>query len=234
MHKNYAQIRWLESGEPYSELFDDIYFSHSNGLEESEYVFIQQNQLPQRWLKREKFSIAELGFGSGLNFLATINCWHLNSLSNSCLNYFSFEKYPFSRNDYQQMAKLIDNHWPHLSKYHQLLAQLYPLQRPIQNIYLMDGKIKLTLFYDDACTAMENLDTLIDAWYLDGFDPKKNSQLWNQSIYQQIVKHSNQQASFSTYTAAGHVRRGLKEAGFAVKKAKGIGQKREMLTGILE
>jgi len=238
MNVKNASIKWLDTGEPYSTQFEDIYFSMDNGLEESEYVFLKHNQLPQRWAENKSFNIAELGFGSGLNFLATLNYWHRHQPRNSQLNYFSFEKYPFSQADFIKMKNLIKSRWPQLLIGYQTLESLYPIKTSIQHLQFFGGSMNLTIYFMDAFSTLSDKHLIqgsknIDAWYLDGFDPCKNEQLWNQSVYQQIQFHSRANSTFSTYTAAGHVRRGLMQAGFKVSKVKGFGKKREMLTGVL-
>ena len=233
-----AAIKWLESGEPYSLQFEDIYFSNQGGLEESEYVFVSQNQLAQRCLNTDSFTIAELGFGSGLNFLATLKTWQ-NIADNHChLNYISFEQYPFSAADFNQMGKLIENRWPELSIYYQELLSQYSTQHSPLQLRLCAAKVSLTLIFDEAFKQLKNSDCkkllpAVDAWYLDGFSPPLNTSLWNENIYQQLVSYSRPGTTFSTYTAAGHVRRGLIAAGFTVEKYKGFGEKRDMLKGVL-
>jgi len=231
-----APLKWLESGEPYSLQFEDIYFSNQGGLEESEYVFVQQNQLPQRWLDGSSFTIAELGFGSGLNFLATLKCWQSDQSNHCPIHYVSFEKHPFSKQDFETMGKLIESRWPKLLNEYQLLSKLYPITDSPQQLQLFDGKVCLTLIFDDALNQLSSTNCkylldMVDAWYLDGFAPQQNTTLWNDNIYQQIRRYSHKNTTFSTYTAAGHIRRGLLAAGFTVEKFKGFGVKREMLKG---
>lgn len=231
-----ASITWLETGEPYSSQFDDIYFSRHDGLQESQYVFIQQNHLPQRWDKPQNLTIGELGFGSGLNFLASIDCWLAHATQDSEVTYVSFEQFPFSYTDYQQMGHLLKNRWPQLLPIFTELEALYPLRQNYQELYLCNHRVHLKLFFQDALSCLQNEPSpsripKIDAWYLDGFDPRKNTELWNSELYHQIARYSQSATTFSTFTAAGHVRRGLMEVGFEVCKQKGFGRKREMLNG---
>ncbi|MEZ9479252.1 bifunctional tRNA (5-methylaminomethyl-2-thiouridine)(34)-methyltransferase MnmD/FAD-dependent 5-carboxymethylaminomethyl-2-thiouridine(34) oxidoreductase MnmC [Vibrio splendidus] len=236
-----AELEWNESGTPVSDQFDDVYFSNVNGLEETRYVFLKQNHLPERWLEHQqrRFVIAETGFGTGLNFLAVWQWFDAFIKDNPQamtkeLHFISFEKYPLNKED------LIKAHqsWPELAEYATQLQEHYPIALPeCHRIVLGDGAITLDLWFGDIKDCMPNVSTphegLVDAWFLDGFAPSKNPEMWNQNLFNGMAKLAKQDCSCATFTAAGFVRRGLIEAGFAMKKVKGFGTKREMIAGRL-
>ncbi|MGL6316232.1 bifunctional tRNA (5-methylaminomethyl-2-thiouridine)(34)-methyltransferase MnmD/FAD-dependent 5-carboxymethylaminomethyl-2-thiouridine(34) oxidoreductase MnmC [Vibrio sp. WXL103] len=234
-----AQLDWNEAGTPVSDQFDDVYFSNVNGLEETRYVFIEQNHLPSRWQSYEqrRFVVAETGFGTGLNFLATWQAFeqfrqqHPESALKE-LHFISFEKFPVKLDD------LVKAHqaWPELAKYAEQLQAHYPIAVPeCHRIVLADGAITLDLWFGDIKDCMPLVPTsdqgVVDAWFLDGFAPSKNPEMWNQQLFDGMANLAKSEATCATFTAAGFVRRGLIESGFAMKKVKGFGTKREMLAG---
>ncbi|MCU7939590.1 MAG: tRNA (5-methylaminomethyl-2-thiouridine)(34)-methyltransferase MnmD [gamma proteobacterium symbiont of Bathyaustriella thionipta] len=240
-----VQINWLKSGEPFSEQFQDFYFSTDGGLEETEYVFFKQNGFPQRFKEAgfNQINIGETGFGTGLNFLVTSYHFLHSEHVNCTLNYTSVEKFPFSKIQLQQVYTTFKKSWPQLSICCDELLQHYPeyfdpLNRFIQ-FKLADGKITLNLLIDNATTGLTQFFALnkshkIDAWYLDGFAPAKNPDMWQQELFEVINILSKTGTTISSFTSAGIVRRGLIEAGFKMSKAPGLGKKREILFGIKE
>ncbi|PJC88234.1 bifunctional tRNA (5-methylaminomethyl-2-thiouridine)(34)-methyltransferase MnmD/FAD-dependent 5-carboxymethylaminomethyl-2-thiouridine(34) oxidoreductase MnmC [Vibrio sp. HA2012] len=236
-----AQLDWNDAGTPVSDQFDDVYFSNVNGLEETRYVFLQQNHLPERWhtFRQRRFVIGETGFGTGLNFLAVWQWFEQFRFENPDsalqeLHFISFEKFPLSKDD------LIKAHqaWPELGKYAAELQKHYPLALPdCHRIILADGAITLDLWFGDIKDCMPqvpvNESGIIDAWFLDGFAPSKNPEMWNQILFNSMAKLAKKACTCATFTAAGFVRRGLIEAGFDMKKTKGFGTKRDMIVGTL-
>lgn len=237
-----AQLGWNDAGTPVSDQFDDVYFSNVNGLEETRYVFLHQNHLPQRWQDYEdrRFVIGETGFGTGLNFLAVWQWFNEFRQQNPNaplkeLHFVSFEKYPLSKED------LVKAHqaWPELAEYAEKLQKHYPIAVPeCHRIVLEDGAVTLDLWFGDIKDCMPNVPVaeqgIIDVWFLDGFAPSKNPEMWNQDLFNGMAKMAKAECTCATFTAAGFVRRGLIEAGFEMKKVKGFGTKRDMIAGTLK
>ena len=235
----HAILDWNESGTPVSNDFDDVYFSNANGLEETRYVFLKQNGLPERWetFNRRRFVVAETGFGTGLNFLAVWQWFKAFRQANPNaqtkeLHFISFEKFPVTR------ADLIKAHqsWPELADLaEQLHAHYPPAVADCHRIVLEDGMITLDLWFGDIKECMPqvwtNDDGIVDAWFLDGFAPSKNPEMWNQDLFNGMARLAREGCTTATFTAAGFVRRGLIEAGFEMGKVKGFGTKRDMLAG---
>ncbi|MGI2799423.1 bifunctional tRNA (5-methylaminomethyl-2-thiouridine)(34)-methyltransferase MnmD/FAD-dependent 5-carboxymethylaminomethyl-2-thiouridine(34) oxidoreductase MnmC, partial [Photobacterium damselae] len=221
--------------------FDDVYFSNANGLEETRYVFLQQNGLPDRWndFSRRRFVVAETGFGTGLNFLALwqqFKAFHAENpdVTVKELHFISFEKFPVTLED----LKKAHLSWPELSDLAQQLHAHYPpAVADCHRIILEDGLITLDLWFGDIQDCMPQVWTgdegIVDAWFLDGFAPSKNLAMWNLDVYKGMRNLARSGCTLATFTAAGFVRRELIEAGFEMKKAKGFGHKREMLTGTI-
>lgn len=228
----YAEIEWRD-GQPYSPGFDDIYYSTAGGREESKYVFLEHNHLDSRWQRLgagDYFVIAETGFGTGLNFILTMKAWAEQANPDARLHYVAIEKHPVSPEDIKRAA----NNWPELTENYDELLSVYPL--PVAGEHcraLLGGRVQLHLIFADVIDALESRELNVDAWYLDGFNPDKNSDIWSDQVFSMIEKNSRQGATLSTYTAAGFVRRGLQAAGFEVAKVKGHGKKREMITAVL-
>lgn len=225
-----AEIRWREDGAPESTLYGDIYYSREGGLEETRYVFLQHNGLPERFRTCKHFTIAETGFGTGLNFLATWQAFAAHAPKDAALHYISVEKHPLRMDDLQR-AHLM---WPELAEHAAELQRAYPAPAPgVHRLMLEGGRIRLTLLFGDAGELLKNLSFRADAWYLDGFSPAGNPEMWQEELLADLADHSAEQATFATFTSAGKVRRALEQAGFAVEKVKGFGHKRDMLRGTL-
>ncbi len=235
-----AQLVWDEQGLPRSEKFNDLYFSAENGLEETRYVFLQGNHLQERWktLKDdERFVIAETGFGSGLNLLATADLWQKTAPQNAQLHFISTELFPMQREDLKRTL----SHWPELDDLSQALIDNYPALTPGFHRFSLTDNIQVTLILDDVISAFSELaPTLasemwnyknwsVDAWFLDGFAPSENPDMWAEDLFPLIHRLSSETATAATFTSAGMAKRGLKAWGFDIEKIPGYGRKREML-----
>ncbi|MBJ7555267.1 bifunctional tRNA (5-methylaminomethyl-2-thiouridine)(34)-methyltransferase MnmD/FAD-dependent 5-carboxymethylaminomethyl-2-thiouridine(34) oxidoreductase MnmC [Marinomonas spartinae] len=225
-------LTWGEDGAPHSNQFDDVYFDKEAGLEETRYVFLQHNHLSERWknLTTPSFAIAETGFGTGLNFLCAWQAFIEQAPVDTTLHFISVEKFPLSREQLINALKM----WPSLANQSQELIKHYPqLSHGFHRIELAQGRIQLTLWFGEAQDGLSELNADIDAWFLDGFAPSKNPDMWSPSLFKHINRLSHQGTTFATFTAAGIVRRGLQDVGFEVRKVKGFGHKREMAVGEL-
>lgn len=233
---HYADIHFDQQGTPESRLFDDIYFSRKDGVAESNYVFIHHNDLPTRFSQladHEQFLIAETGFGSGLNFLLAADLFLRTAPKNAHLYFVSFEKYPLK---YADLAKIL-SYWPQFQMLSELLLRQYPPLLPgLQRLHL-HPQITLDLYFADVNEALpewvERHKRTVHAWFLDGFAPQKNPQMWQPELFQAISVSMANQATLATFSATGDVRRGLIRAGLHIKKAPGFGKKREMLYGTI-
>ncbi|MDD2842050.1 MAG: tRNA (5-methylaminomethyl-2-thiouridine)(34)-methyltransferase MnmD, partial [Tolumonas sp.] len=234
-----AKLSWNDAGMPISDSFEDIYFSNNNGLHETQYVFLKQNNLPERWLIHDRnfFVIAETGFGTGLNFLATWQAFRHYRETNpegkvTRLHFISFEKFPLTKFDLKQALAV----WPELSSLSEQLISAYPYAVPgCQRLRFDDGAVVLDLWLGDANELLPQIyelaDGLADVWFLDGFAPSKNPDMWTESLFSQVYRLSRPLTTLSTFTAAGFVRRGLANAGFVMSKVAGHGEKRSILIG---
>lgn len=226
-HSTYAQLDWSRHY-PFSKQFQDIYFSTEDGLAETEYVFLTQNHLATRMGDSENLTIIETGFGSGLNFLCTWKLWQECAKNNTRLNFVSIEKYPLKPEDLAQSLSL----FPTLDTLsQQVIAQYQPNTLGLHCLDFASGKIHLQLWIGDVSDILPQLNTPADAWFLDGFAPTKNPDMWQSDLFKHMARLSKPQTTFSTFTSAGIVRRGLQSAGFQVHKISGFGKKREMLCG---
>ncbi|SLJ85456.1 tRNA (5-methylaminomethyl-2-thiouridine)(34)-methyltransferase MnmD [Psychrobacter sp. DAB_AL43B] len=248
-----AKIEWQtdDAGNkvPVSGEFGDVYFSHADGLAESRHVFLAHNQLPERLanlVPQQCFTIAELGFGTGLNFLATWQLWRQLRLTHSHLDsahlhFITTEKYPIPLTDLKQILALWAQRAPELAELiEQLLASYPPLIAGCHRLNFFADNITLDIWLGDAGDSLASLGfetaiqrPYIDAWFLDGFAPSCNEILWAASIFMQIQRLSRADTTAATYSCAGIVKRGLQAHGFAIKKVKGFGRKREMLTAVM-
>ena len=211
-----------------SKEFDDIYFSSENGQKESDHVFISGNHLKEIMPNSKNFIIGELGFGTGLNFLLTWKLFKELKIKDGYLDYISIEGYPLMKN---QMNKVHEKH-PNLQKlWVELQDALPPLWSGIHRLNLNHGKVRLTLIYNDVLEALKNSIFKADAWFLDGFSPNKNHDMWSLEVMSEIYRLTKPSGTFATFSSAGFVRRNLEKAGFDVKKIKGYNFKKEMSCG---
>lgn len=222
------QLAWKD-GLPYSIEFQDVYFSSDNGLLETEYVFLQGNDLAARWQHADltQFTIMETGFGTGLNFLCAAKLWLELAPEDAVLHFVSVEKYPLTLNDITAALAL----WPQLTALSAPLLHQYNTLINQQTISLYDQRIQLSVHIGDATEQLARIGNIADAWFLDGFSPAKNPAMWHAGLFYEMAKHAQASTTFATFTSAGDVRRGLINAGFKVNKRTGFGKKREMLYG---
>lgn len=238
-----ADISFNDNGTPVSSTFDDVYFSNNNGLKETHYVFVENNRLLERWDACESghFIIAETGFGTGLNFLVTLKLFNEFRQQHPShplkqLYFTSFEKFPIGLNDLTQALKA----WPELAQEAQQLIAQYPL--PISGCHRLNFNVEQTqgvfldLWLGDVNETLPLLPThlhgSVNAWFLDGFAPSKNPDMWQDTLFEYVALLTAPNGTFATFTAAGLVRRSLQRVGFDIEKKKGFGKKREMLRGV--
>jgi len=230
----HAQLDWDEHGQPLSRGFGDVYFSRASGLEETRYVFLAHNQLPERFAALPvdgRLTVGETGFGTGLNFLCAWQLFEQTAPAGAHLHFVSVEKFPLSAADLQRALAL----WPELAPYATELLQQYVAVYPgFQRLLFAEGRVVLTLLVGDVLERLPELDARIDAWFLDGFAPAKNPEMWTPALFAELARLSAPGATLATFTSAGFVRRGLGEAGFDLQRVRGFGHKREMLAGHFE
>lgn len=237
-----ADLIWRD-GMPYSARFDDIYFS-GLGIDEAHYVFVKGNELIARWQllpdsSDSVFVIVETGFGTGLNFLLVWSLWLAHAPQTARLYYFSCEKYPLS---YDELARCFSL-WPQFHEQASTLLAAYPSLTPgFHPLVFADGRVNLTLMLGDANESLQQwlisddprlqsqlTPHAVDAWFLDGFAPRKNLHLWSESLLKNIALLSKPGTTLATFSAARLVREGLQTQGFIVNKIKGFAQKKQMI-----
>ena len=218
MNDQTSKLAWNEDGVPISQRFDDPYYSLQDGLAETRHVFLRGNDLPARFV--DGFHVAELGFGTGLNLLATWQAWRESGVAGR-LHFTSFEAFPL---DIAEMRQALDAFPDMADLAAELLASLTPNGAELSDL-------NFTLITGDARETLPAWSTKADAWFLDGFSPAKNPELWEASLMSQVGAHTNPKGTFATYTAAGFVRRALNDAGFDVERVTGFGRKRHMSIG---
>lgn len=235
---------------PVSGEFGDVYFSHANGLAESRHVFLAHNQLPERLAKlapKQCFTIAELGFGTGLNLLATWQLWRQlrgthPQLATARLHFITTEKFPIPLADLTKILALWGTRAPELTELITPLLVAYPpLIAGCHRLNFFDDNLTIDMWFGDAAESLAKLVSnksaeftpYVDAWFLDGFAPSCNQTLWAEAIFAQVKRLSRPTTTAATYSSAGIVKRSLRSSGFQIKKVKGFGRKRQMLTAIM-
>ncbi|OHV13970.1 FAD-dependent cmnm(5)s(2)U34 oxidoreductase [Kushneria phosphatilytica] len=226
-----ARLEWREQA-PFDIDFNDVYFSREGGREETEHVFIHHNNLVKRfeqWREDRPFVIGETGFGSGLNVLCAYHCFVAHAPPEARLHIISVEKHPFTSAALQQALSV----WPSLAETAGRLMQQWP--SPVKGVHrlLLDERVTLDLHFGEASEMLTGLDGRVDAWFLDGFAPGRNPEMWQTALFEAMATASRPHATLATFTCAGSVRRGLTAAGFECRKVPGFGRKREMLSGHL-
>lgn len=217
MQDQTAELEWRDGRVPVSVQFDDPYFSLEDGMAETAHVFLGGNDLPERFV--DGFHVAELGFGTGLNFLVTLKAFR-ESGCEGVLRFTSFEAYPLGMADLRAA----------LGAFEGLPDALDAVEFPVA----LDGPdFELRVIVGDARETLPAWKGAADAWFLDGFSPAKNPELWSPELMAEVGKHTVARGTAATYTAAGFVRRGLSDAGFNVERIKGYGRKRHMTRGTM-
>lgn len=223
-----ASPRWKGDNALPSPFYKDVYFSKAGAIPESRYVFLRQNRLPHRWLTQSHFSICEAGFGTGLNFLLTLDFWMKFAPKTATLSYTGVEKHPITKDRLAAIHQV----WPSLAPLSERLLSVYPDPTPGAHLLFPDlPGVRLHLVFADIRQLALHLTEPVDAWYLDGFSPKTNPAMWSQDLFTLMGNTTRPGGTFATFTAVGDVRRGLTENGFLVEKAPGFGTKRDMLRG---
>ena len=213
-------ISWIDNRIPVSCKFNDSYYSIYGGIEETNFVFLSGNNLPVRFC--DGFQIAELGFGTGLNMLVSIEAF-LKANIKGTLHYTSFEKYPLNKNQAEKALKSFPT-----------LNRNFLLDQWSQETFkIISDRVIATVIIGDARKTLKEWDGKADAWFLDGFSPAKNPELWESNLLKNVSIKTKKNGTFATYTAAGAVRRNLSNSGFFVEKVAGFGQKRHTCKGTL-
>lgn len=223
------RIEW-QDGQPFSARYGDVYFSRASGIAETRHVFLEQNRLRERWrnLSRQSFTIAETGFGTGLSFLCAWQLWRAVAPTGARLHFVSTERFPLSQMELERALAL----WPELAELSGHLVQEYTHIAPgWQRLSFDNGRVTLTLLVGDVRDTLPQLHARVDAWFLDGFAPAKNPEMWQPDMFGQMARLATPDCTLATFTSAGFVRRGLQAAGFTVEKVSGFGNKRDMLRG---
>jgi tRNA 5-methylaminomethyl-2-thiouridine biosynthesis bifunctional protein len=223
-----ARPVYRPDGALFSPEYDDVYASSAGALEQARHVFMAGNGLPDRWRGSHGFTIVETGFGCGLNFLATWQSWLKHAPSDARLNFVSVELHPFVRDDLAH----IHARYPELRDLSLELYESYPSLVPgFHRLHLAKGRVTLTLLFGEALPMLKQLEAQADAFYLDGFAPQKNPEMWSAPVFGQLGRLCAPGATLATWSVAGSVREGLTKAGFVVEKRSGFDTKREMLVG---
>lgn len=220
------RLLWSEDGAPRSGRFGDVYFSSEDGLAESRAVFLAGCGLPEAWAGRDRFTVAELGFGTGLNIAALLDLWRRERPAGARLHVFSIEAFPLTR---EEAARALAA-WPELGDAAHALLEAWP--DPTQGFHRHDlpqFACTLDLAVGEVEWALSQWSGPADAWFLDGFAPSTNPEMWSAAVLDRIAALSAPDARLATFTVAGAVRRGLAERGFVVDKRPGHGRKRERL-----
>ena len=217
---------WRDDGTLISGHFDDVYFSQDGGLDETRHVFLAGCDLPGRWQDRARFTLAETGFGTGLNMLAAWQAFREASGQCQQLDLISVEAYPLTKSD---LSRALSG-WDELGDLRaQLLAQYPPLEEGFHRLVFDEGRVRLTLIFGEAAAMFSQLTARVDAWFLDGFSPAKNPEMWREAVMDQVARLSAPDAVAASFTVARAVRDRLAERGFVVEKAPGFGRKRQCL-----
>ena len=214
-------LEWREGAIPVSTRFDDPYFSLAGGLAETRHVFLAGNDLPHRL--RPGFHVAELGFGTGLNLLA------LAAVAHTPVSFTSFEGFPMSPDELARAHAAFPDLAPLAHQLRDGYAAHWPAKREIGPFTV--GQVTARILTGDVRSRLPEWDGRADAWFLDGFSPAKNPEMWGEALLAEVARHTATGGSFATYTAAGHVRRALAAHGFAVDRRPGFAGKRHMSAG---
>ncbi len=221
-------LEWHEGDMPYSAEFGDHFYCREDGRLECDHVFLGGNDVHARWGEATDFTIGELGFGTGLNFCETWRQWKQVRRKGQRLHFISFERFPMHANEIDRAL----SRWPEITDERDALCRAWP-EQPTGKVTIDFGdNVRLMVVVGMAETRLRPFAPIFDAWYLDGFAPLRNPDMWSLELMRSVFDRTVPGGSFATYAAAGFVRRNLQAAGYVVERRKGFGAKREMLRGI--
>lgn len=221
------RLEWHDD-RPFSTTFGDHFFSRADGRAECAYVFLGGNDLPERWHDGCRFTIAELGFGTGLNFLETARQWRRRAGAGGTLHFVSFEAFPMHPQDMRRAL----HPWRDVLPLTEPMIQAWPAAEPESAVNVPFGAdLRLEVRIGDARRMVPDWPVNADAWFLDGFSPARNPEMWSSDLMDAVYQRTRPGGTFATYSAAGWVRRHLQDAGFTVKKVPGFAGKRDMTRG---
>ena len=226
---NSPELKWREGTTPYSEAYSDVYFMPDEGLNEARHVFLDGNNLAERWqllVAGDVFTIFECGFGTGLNCLAAIALWQ-SLKPDGHLNYVAFEGYPLHPDDLNRALSVYQPDIDCLDRFQESYRDLLATGRAQ---FSENTHIELRLCNVESLHKSPVSAPLFDAIFMDGFSPSANPEMWSPELCEYLFNHSNCTATLATFSVAGMVKRNLRHAGFMIQKKKGYGKKREMLT----
>ncbi len=230
LHRPFAGLDWTGPAGPRADGFGDVYFSNDDGLAETRAVFLEGCGFPDAFAARRRTVVGELGFGTGLNFLALWQAFRDHAPEHARLDFVTIEGFPLRREDAARALTA----WPELEALARDLLAVWPGPGAGAHRRVFEGgRVTLTVFHDEAGAALANMDMAANAWFLDGFAPAKNPGMWSEAAFARIAQLSAPGARLATFTVAGAVRRGLQAAGFEVEKKPGHGRKRERLEAVL-
>ena len=223
-----ARLEFAPDGTPFSATYGDVYHSAQGGPQQAGHVFLAGNDLPGRWCGRDRFVILETGFGLGLNFLAAWRAWRDDPQRCRRLHFVSVEKHPFTAAD----LALAQRAWPEFADLAGELQRAWPPLTPgMHRLFLAGGAVILTLIFGDATTALRAVDASVDAFFLDGFSPARNPEMWSPELCRSLSRLAAPGATLATWSVAGTVREALAAAEFDLEKRPGFAGKRQMLAG---
>jgi tRNA 5-methylaminomethyl-2-thiouridine biosynthesis bifunctional protein len=219
------------AGTPYSPEYGDVYHSDESGPGQARHVFLGGNDLPQKWSGARLYTILETGFGLGLNFLATWQAWRDDAARPARLHFVSIEKHPFTR---EGLAAL-HARYPELAPLADELQAAWPLALPgLHRLEFEGGRLVLTLALGDVAGVLPELKLAADAFYLDGYAPGRNPEMWTAALMKALARIARPGATLATYTTARAVRDALSAAGFQPVLRPGFGRKRHMVAARFE
>ncbi|MBV8037536.1 FAD-dependent 5-carboxymethylaminomethyl-2-thiouridine(34) oxidoreductase MnmC [Roseateles sp.] len=219
-----AEVDFSDPAAPASPAFGDVYHSRAGGLAQARHVFIAGNGLPARWQGRARFVVLETGFGLGSNFLATWDAWRQDPARCERLVFVSVEKHPLRREDLARAHAA--SPLPELAA--QLIARWPPLTSGLHTLSFEGGRVELLLGLDDARVLLRELVLQADAFYLDGFAPSRNPELWDAWLLKSLARLAAPGATATTWSISRPMRKALAACGFEVGLAPGFANKPEM------
>jgi tRNA U34 5-methylaminomethyl-2-thiouridine-forming methyltransferase MnmC/glycine/D-amino acid oxidase-like deaminating enzyme len=218
-----------------SKQFDDVYASTAGAFAQAQRVYVQGCDLPARFASNQAARVLELGFGLGVNFLATAAAFLQHAPATQPLDYVGIEGFPVSHAELSTWLATLKRQLPNLlCGLADELISAWPDATKSDvcgwhTLRLAGGRIRLTLIFDDVHRALLQMPGGVDTVYLDGFAPSKNPAMWQPRVLAQVRGKLNPGAHLASYSVASAPLQTLRELGLDVKKLPGFAHKRECL-----
>ncbi len=208
-----------------SRRFNDSYASRDGARAQARAVYLTGCDLPSAWAGRAHFTVLELGFGLGINCCETVAAWLDDPAATGVLDYVGIEGFPVRRQDWALIREALPGDDRVGALQARLAAHWPDARRGSRTLWLVPERVRLTLIFDAVQAALDGWTGAADAVYLDGFNPAVNPDMFDTGTLARLCRRLRPGARLASYSAAGWLRRQLRELGVEARRRPGFASK---------